>query len=132
MTIKQIIPGVYQIGLRIVNAFLVDHGELTLIDTGTSSSTEKILQSLNEIGRQPQDTQHILVTHLHGDHTGSLAALKDLSGAQAYMHPLDADLVRKGLTMRSVISAPGLVNNLLYRFMVAPGLRWHVHPAGRD
>ena len=132
MTMKLIIPGVYQIGLRIVNAFLVDHGELTLIDTGTSSSTEKILQSLNEIGRQPQDIQHILVTHLHGDHTGSLAALKDLSGAQAYMHPLDADLVRKGLTMRSVISAPGLVNNLLYRFMVAPGLRWHVHPAGRD
>ena len=121
MAVIQIIPGVYQIGLQIVNAFLVEFDELTLIDTGTSSSADKILQAVEDVRRQPKDIQNILVTHLHGDHTGSLAALKDLTGAQAYMHPLDADLVRKGQTMRPVKPAPGVVNNLLYRLMSLQG-----------
>lgn len=133
MAVKQIIPGVFQIGLQIVNTFLVDYGELTLIDTGTSSSADKILQAVAEIGRQPKELQHILVTHLHGDHTGSLAELKELTGAQTYMHPIDAELVRKGITMRPVKPAPGLINNMLYRLMSLQGSGgMSIQPTGID
>ena len=109
MTLIQIAPSVYQIPLRIVNAFLIDHDGLTLVDTGIAGSEEKILQAVRDLGRQPTDVKHILVTHCHGDHTGSLAALKRLTGAPAYMHPVDAALVRQGKAGRPMRPGQGLV-----------------------
>lgn len=90
-------------------------GELTLIDTDSSSSGNKILQAVAEVSRRPKDIHHILVPRLHGDHTGSSAELKELTGSQTCMHPLDTDLVPRGKNMPPVKLAPGLANNLLSR-----------------
>lgn len=117
MSAEQIVRGVYQIPIGIVNAFLLDSGDLTLIDTGVPGSAETILTAVREIGRDPQDIKHILVTHLHTDHAGSLLALKEATGAPALMHPLDADMVRRGEAMRPATAAPGLVNKLITSLM---------------
>src|SRR5215207_10195881 len=98
MTIKQLVPGVYAIPLGPVNAYLIDDSDpspdsgqsLTLIDTGIPGSAEQIMQAVRELGRQPADIRHILVTHCHPDHSGSLAALKAATGADTYMHAEDA------------------------------------------
>ena len=92
---EEIIQGVYGIGMGYVNAFLIAEEEgLTLIDSGLPRRKETILGALRQIGRQAQDLKHIAVTHHHVDHTGSLAALVEASGAEVWVHPLDAPIVR--------------------------------------
>ncbi len=119
MAVKQIVPGVYAVPLGAVNAFLIDEpGDLTLIDTGTPGSAEKILQAMRAIGKQPADVRHILVTHCHADHAGSLAELKQATGAPAYMHPNDAAMVRVGQTMRPMTPAPNLIARILVPFFM--------------
>ncbi|MGH2405279.1 MAG: MBL fold metallo-hydrolase, partial [bacterium] len=116
---RSIAPGLHAIGLGVVNAFLIDMGELTLIDTGVPGSAERILRAVRALGKQPADVRHILVTHCHADHSGSLAALKRTTRAAAYMHPGDATLVRTGKSMRPMKPAPGLVNGLIFRIFIA-------------
>ena len=113
---KTIVPGLSQISLGYVNAFLLEHeGELTLIDTGVPGSEDKILAAVKELGHTPQDIKNILVTHLHADHAGSLKALKDRTGAPVWMHPEDAQMVREGRTQRPLDPAPGIIQKLMSR-----------------
>ena len=81
MGVKQIVPRVYAISLGFVNTFVIDVDGLTLIDTGVSSSVERIIAAVRALGRQPTEIKHILLTHCHADHTGSLQALKAVTGA---------------------------------------------------
>jgi glyoxylase-like metal-dependent hydrolase (beta-lactamase superfamily II) len=120
MSVEQVVPGIYRVNLSIVNAYLLDDGgDLTLIDTGTSGSADKILSAVYSLGRSPASVTHILVTHLHADHTGSLAALKALTGAPAFMHPADAEMVRSGKSVRPSDPAPGLMNWLIVKVFMA-------------
>lgn len=115
---EQVVPGVYRISLGIVNAFLLDSTDgLILIDTGIPGSADKILAAIRELGKQPDAIHHLLVTHLHADHTGSLAVLKAATGAPAYMHPADAALVREGKASRPVRPAPGLMSRVMFTMM---------------
>ncbi|RPJ51772.1 MAG: MBL fold metallo-hydrolase [Chloroflexi bacterium] len=115
MIAKSIVPGIYAIPLGFVNTFLLDLGELTLIDAGIAGSDRKILQALAELGKQPADLHHILITHLHTDHTGGLAALRQATGAAVYMHPLEAADYSKGITMRQMQPGPGLLSKVMTR-----------------
>jgi len=92
MAAKQIVEGLWQIGLGTVNAFLIDidSGELTLIDSGFAESAGKIVRAVESLGRKAADIRHIIVTHCHPDHAGRLAAIKRLTGAPVYMHASDA------------------------------------------
>src|SRR2546428_6653413 len=91
---EQILPGVYQVGMLYVNAFLVTDDEVTLIDSGLPKRAETLLKALSAAGKKPEELKHIAITHHHVDHTGSLAALIAATGAKAYIHPLDALIVR--------------------------------------
>ena len=113
MGLHKIVNGVYRISLGFVNAFLIDDGSLTLIDTGMAGNAETILAAIRELNHQPGDLERILITHLHTDHTGSLAALKKRTGAQIGMHPAEAALIRQGISGRASIPPPGLLGTLL-------------------
>ncbi len=98
---------------------------MTVIDTGTLGSEDKVLSATYTLGREPGDVDAIVVTHCHADRSGSLAALKAATGAEAWMHPADAVLVRNGTAAREMRPAPGLPNRLLFtamRFMAPPRL----------
>ena len=114
----QIVEGLWQINLGAVNAFLVDQGELTLIDTGLPKSEDKIVAAIESIGKKVTDLKHIIVTHCHPDHAGSVAALKRMSGARVYMHPTDAAMVRRGEAVRPMTPSPGLLRGLMYRLFI--------------
>jgi glyoxylase-like metal-dependent hydrolase (beta-lactamase superfamily II) len=60
------------------------------VDVGDPNNTKAIQKAVQAISRQMSDIRHILVTHCHRDHAGSLAAVKQITGAPAYMHPIDA------------------------------------------
>ena len=61
-----------------VCAFLVkDHGHLILVDTGGSAAAMgpnfgHMLERLKSAGVSPEAIEAVLITHLHGDHTGGL------------------------------------------------------------
>ena len=85
---------VYRIGMGYVSAYLIAQDEATVIDTGLPKHREIILKAASQAGRKPDEVRHILLTHHHADHTGSLAELMGATGAKAYIHPLDAAVVR--------------------------------------
>ena len=117
----QVVEGLWQISLGGVNAFLLAPSGvegLTLIDTGVPKSEGKIVAAIEHIDRTLTDLRHIIVTHCHPDHAGSVAALKRMSGARVYMHPVDAAMVRKGETGRPMSPAPGLARRLMYTLFI--------------
>lgn len=122
MALKQIVPNFYQVGLGFVNVYLLDTGDgLTLFDTGTPGSEIKILNTLAELGKKPGDLRAILITHLHIDHIGSLAALYKATGAPVYMHHLEAKDYLAGKIMRPVEPSPGWLNSLIVRTITRRG-----------
>ena len=129
MNAARVVPGLWGVSLGFVNAFIHDGGDgLTLIDTGTAGSAPKILDAVRSIGRQPSDVRRIIATHCHSDHAGSLADLKDRTGATSMMHPVDAAMVREGRAMRPFTIAPGIVNALVARLVIR-GAPTEVEPA---
>lgn len=90
---EEVVPGVHAIPLRFVNAFVVssDDGPL-LVDAGMPRRAGRLRSALREVGHDPEALRHILVTHHHEDHVGSLAALRE--GTTVYVHPADAPKVR--------------------------------------
>ncbi len=73
--------------------FLLVDRALTLVDTGFKGRSVHILKEMARLGYSPADVANIIITHHHADHTGSLAALKDVTRAKVFMHPADAPYV---------------------------------------
>ncbi|MGH2807035.1 MAG: MBL fold metallo-hydrolase [Actinomycetota bacterium] len=96
MGVKQVVPGVYQVGVKGVNVFILDHDGVTLIDTGLPNGHDTIIEALDKIDRRPSDLTNILVSHYHWDHIGNLREIKQTTGAKVYAPRGDADLLRSG------------------------------------
>jgi glyoxylase-like metal-dependent hydrolase (beta-lactamase superfamily II) len=78
-------------------AFVESDGSVTLVDTGMRWAGGTIRRGLAEIGRHPSDVQRIVLTHAHGDHVGSAAALVETTAASGVaVHRADAQYVRDG------------------------------------
>ena len=57
-----------------------------LVETGPASTLPTLLARLEEHGVQPRDVRHVLVTHIHLDHSGA-AGWWAQQGATVYVHP---------------------------------------------
>ncbi|MCG3139641.1 MAG: putative metallo-hydrolase YflN [Anaerolineae bacterium] len=115
MPFQQIFPGVYEFANGIVNNWLIaDDDGWTLIDTGYPNKEQTILDALAAFGKKPNDIKRILLTHAHPDHVGGYAALKQVTGAPAWIHPLDAQVVRGAIPLPRVTPSPGLLPWLLF------------------
>jgi len=106
-----VVPGLWDLPLGIVHAYLLADGDapdapLALVDTGLAGSAPAILGAVAALGRRPEDVRWIVATHLHVDHTGSLAELKRATGATVMMHPADAAMVADGKGKRLMHPAP--------------------------
>jgi glyoxylase-like metal-dependent hydrolase (beta-lactamase superfamily II) len=93
------------------NSFLILGARPILIDTGLPGSSGAILSALKEHSVDPRDLALIIITHAHIDHTGSVAALKEATGAPVLIHTRDAGYLRNGE------SAPAKPNALLGRLL---------------
>lgn len=59
MALEQILPSLYRVPLKVVNAYVVDLGDdgLVLVDTGTPDDADPILDAVRELGRKPTDVR---------------------------------------------------------------------------
>lgn len=116
MGFRQIIPGVYQLSLRMVNCFLLQTDDGTvLVDTGMPEDGVNLLQAVRSTGLE--SPRHIFVSHCHPDHAGGLSFLKAETGASAWAHPHDARLIEEGVGMRPMTPAPGAFNKFIANWM---------------
>lgn len=116
-----LLPGIFRIDLGLVNAWLITGERPCLVDAGYDRSVPAILAAIEEAGLSPMDIADIVVTHHHPDHAGGLAALREATGARVWMHPDDAALVERGIGVRELHPAPGAINRLLHRALIAGG-----------
>ena len=115
--------GIWRIRLRGiepagVNAYLIDDGEITLIDVGMVWDSSQLDRGIRELGFELQDIDRILLTHFDIDHVGGLLRLSDI-GAPVYLGRADL-----GIMSRSddppCPSHKGFVHRLLRRFITPP------------
>lgn len=105
-------------GFMTGNIYIIDGGELALVDTGAPVDSRLVVRHLRKLGRSPEELGHIFITHFHVDHAGAAAELKRLSGALVYAHEGDAPLLqgddrvpsvyRKGAIGRAASAVPGI------------------------
>lgn len=76
--------------------YLMNLGELILIDTGAGWSVENIIGNVKKFGFDPKSLAKILLTHCHIDHIGGVPEIKKRFGAKVYIHSLDAPPLENG------------------------------------
>jgi glyoxylase-like metal-dependent hydrolase (beta-lactamase superfamily II) len=76
--------------------YLIDVGELVLIDSGAGQSFDRLVDNILTLGLTPEDISTVVVTHRHIDHIGSLAKFKRRYGAKIIAHELDAKAIETG------------------------------------
>lgn len=76
LRVKQVADGVHLVSTGLVNwTLLTDGPDVTLVDAGYPGDHERVVASLEAIGRTPRDLAGVVVTHAHVDHIGSLPRL---------------------------------------------------------
>ncbi len=76
--------------------YLLDAGDLVLIDSGAGRSFDKLVSNIERLGFEPKRLKAILVTHAHIDHIGSLHRFQKAFGVQVIAHELDAGAIEEG------------------------------------
>ena len=76
--------------------YLIDFGELILIDTGTGESFNRLVDNIFALGFSPEKLSSIIATHCHIDHIGSLAQFRQDYNVKIIVHELDARAIETG------------------------------------
>lgn len=91
-----------RVTLGSVSAYLVARGErVTLVDTGRSGNQSEIESVLMTLGLDWDSVDNVILTHLHGDHIGSLGPVMD-SARNASAFAGEADISAMGASPRPV------------------------------
>ncbi len=93
-----------QVNLGFVNAYVLVRGnEVAIVDTGVANSQGKIEEVIKGVGRTWGDVKHVLLTHYHPDHAGSMDAVMAAStNAQAYAHAADIPQIKTSAKLLAV------------------------------
>jgi glyoxylase-like metal-dependent hydrolase (beta-lactamase superfamily II) len=120
---REVRPGIYLLHLplpmrpTIVNVYLLHGGdEWALVDTGmnTDDSKNAVQSILQQIGCAPRRIRKLICTHHHPDHFGGSAYLKELTGADVHLHPVEYE--------KSLTFAPGSRGEQAFAFFRANGV----------
>lgn len=105
------------------NAYVVDDGEVTLVDAGWPGDEETVREGLAAAGVGPAEVDRVLLTHYDIDHVGTLARLTPDLDAPVYVHPSDAPFVAGDRKPPWTARPPfGAIHRLLYRRLDLPDL----------
>ncbi|HEX2966282.1 MAG TPA: MBL fold metallo-hydrolase [Syntrophorhabdaceae bacterium] len=88
--------------------YLLDFGELIMVDTGAGQSVGKLIKNMETFGFDPGELSTVILTHCHIDHVGGANELARRFGTTIVMHELDADTVETGDRVRTGASWYGV------------------------
>jgi glyoxylase-like metal-dependent hydrolase (beta-lactamase superfamily II) len=105
---EEIITGIYLIGGSNVTAaddaaiYLIDFAsDLVMIDAGAGRSSAQIIRNIEILGFNPANISHLILTHCHIDHIGSMPFFKERYGSKILIHELDAKAVETGDSLKT-------------------------------
>ena len=87
----------YYVGTCGITALLItgDSGHV-LVDGGTEKSADSVVANIARLGFNIRDVKFILTSHEHHDHSGAIAKLQRLSGAEVVTSPVAAKVLGTG------------------------------------
>lgn len=87
LTMTEVASGVWQARAKHVCWVLVTDGDgVTLVDTGYPGDRDRVIASLDRIGRSPADVEAVVLTHAHPDHLGSAEYFRTRHGTPVWAH----------------------------------------------
>jgi len=98
----RIVENVYQVGGAAISdvrdgaIYLLDFGELILIDSGAGIGFEQTIRNIEMVGFNPSDIMAVILTHCHMDHIGGATLFRQNFGSQIVMHALDTEIIERG------------------------------------
>lgn len=109
-----------RVNLGFVSAYvLARNGEAAIVDTGVPGSADSIETSLSVLGVGWDDVGHVIVTHLHDDHAGSmLDVMERASSATGYAGAADIPAIE---TPRPLVAVADGDNVFGLRIIATPG-----------
>lgn len=90
----EITPRIHRIGKGIINSYLIDDGEVTIVDAGAPSYFGDLPAELATMDRTLEDVRSVVLTHGHSDHIGFAERIRRERGTPILVHELDAALAR--------------------------------------
>jgi glyoxylase-like metal-dependent hydrolase (beta-lactamase superfamily II) len=99
---NRICESVYQVGgaglsdTRDCLVYLVDLGDLVLVDCGAGPGWARIADNIRGVGFDPAELHTLVLTHAHIDHVGAAAAVKRETGCRIVAHELDRVPIESG------------------------------------
>lgn len=102
MKARRIIENIYQVGGAAISdvrdgaIYLLDFGELVLMDSGAGVGFEQTIRNIEMVGFNPSAISTVILTHCHMDHIGGAALFRQNFGSKVVMHALDAEIVEHG------------------------------------
>ena len=79
------------------SVYLIDAGDLLLIDSGAGMSFHKLVKNIERVGLDPKNLKAVLATHAHIDHIGALQQFKQEFDVEIIAHELDANAIETGV-----------------------------------
>jgi glyoxylase-like metal-dependent hydrolase (beta-lactamase superfamily II) len=76
--------------------YVIDLGEMIMIDAGAGASYDKICLNIEQLGLNPAKLTTLILTHCHIDHIGGAPRFREAFGCKIIMHQLDAEPVERG------------------------------------
>jgi len=134
-------PGVIQIDTllggwdQVTAGYLIEGPEPVLVETGSQSSVQALLDALAELNVGAADLAGVAVTHIHLDHAGGVGDVaRAFPNATVYVHEKGArHLVDPDRLVRSAAMVYGdLLDSLYGRLDPTPSERIHVLEDGED
>jgi len=100
--------------------YISDNSEISIIDAGMPGNAFKILNQISEKGISLEKIKYIILTHSDIDHIGSIADLKNATGALVAIHEIEVPylLGEKKKKLKGMIGGLiGLIFGILFKFM---------------
>src|SRR5689334_20813906 len=109
-----IAPGIHLLGgLAPSAAYVVETSEgLVLVDSGLESDARPLKAQMAELGLDWRRVRAVLLTHVHGDHSGGAEHLRSATGAKVYAGRGDAPTLRAGAPREAFFSVFDMPNHV--------------------